>query len=39
MFINIILTFTDNNSNNFNYGNDFEFRDNLILLKRIKSLR
>ena len=39
MFMNIILAFTDKNSNNFNYGNDFEFSDNLIILKRVKSLR
>ncbi len=39
MFINIILAFKDNNSNNFNYGNDLEFSDNLIILKKIKSLR
>ncbi len=39
MFINIIFAFTDNSSNNFNYGNDFEFSDNLIVLKRVKSLR
>jgi hypothetical protein len=39
MFINIIFAFTDNSSNNFNYGNDFEFSDYLIVLKRVKSLR
>jgi hypothetical protein len=33
------LAFTDNNSNNFNYGNDFEFSDNLIILKKVKSLK
>jgi hypothetical protein len=39
IYKNIILAFIDNNSDNFNYGNDFEFSDNLIIIKRVKSLK
>ena len=39
IFINIILAFTENNSDRFNNANDFEFGNKIIILKKVKSLR